>query len=158
MVERKWASDSFFEGFDQNRIKTVLTITEDDGKIIKQELIVNKFTEKGAVNPDYEEIITAISEEKITENTNKRNERKLKEREAIEQERIEKEKVEALQELFETKIQAFEIEAIKKSTNRELKSKLRKAANKVEVYIYSMMIVMEELNNEKPEEVAAESE
>jgi len=158
MAERKWANDSFFEGFDQNRIKTVLTITEDDGKIIKQELLVNKFTVNGDPNPDYEELLAAVGEEKITENTNKRNERKLKEREALEQERIEREKVEALQELFETKIQAFEIEAIKKSTNRELKSKLRKAANKVEVYIYSMMIVMEELNNEKAKEGATESE
>jgi uncharacterized protein YggL (DUF469 family) len=158
MVERKWASDSFFEGFDQNRIVTVLTITEDDGKIIKQQLTVNKFANDGSLNPDYEELVAEISEEKITENTNKRNERKLKERELLEQERIEKETVKALQELFETKIQAFEIEAIKKSANRELKAKLRKAANKVEVYIYSMMIVMEELNNEKPKEDAAESE
>jgi hypothetical protein len=158
MVERKWADDSFFEGFDKNRIKSILTITEDDGKILKQELVVNKFSPNGDSNPDWEEIMNTIGEEKITENTNKRNEKKLKEREAVEQERIEKEKVEALQELFETKIQAFEIEAIKKSTNRELKSKLRKAANKVEVYIYSMMIVMEELNNEKTKEGATESE
>lgn len=152
MVERKWAEDSFFEGFDKNRITTILTITEDDGKIIKQQLIVNKITDKGNSNPDWEEIMATIGEEKITENTNLRNERKVKEREAIEQERIEKEKVATLQELFETKIQAFEIEAIKNSKNRELKAKLRKAVNKVEVYIYSMMIVMEELNNEKQEE------
>ena len=152
MVERKWAEDSFFEGFDKNRITTILTITEDDGKIIKQQLVVNKITDKGNSNPDWEEIMATIGEEKITENTNLRNERKVKEREAIEQERIEKEKVATLQELFETKIQAFEIEAIKNSKNRELKAKLRKAVNKVEVYIYSMMIVMEELNNEKQEE------
>jgi hypothetical protein len=152
MAERKWAEDSFFEGLDQNRITTILTITQDDGKIIKQQLLVNKFTDNGNSNPDWEEIMTTIGEEKIAENTNKRNERKVKEREAIEQEKIEREKVVTLQELFETKIQAFEIEAIKNSKNRELKAKLRKAANKVEVYIYSMMIVMEELNNEKQEE------
>jgi len=152
MVERKWAEDSFFEGFDKNRITTILTITEDDGKIIKQQLLVNKLTDKGNPNPDWEEIMATIGEEKITENTNLRNEKKVKEREAIEQERIEKEKVATLQKLFETKIQAFEIEAIKNSKNRELKAKLRKASNTVEVYIYSMMIVMEELNNEKQEE------
>jgi hypothetical protein len=152
MAERKWAEDSFFEGFDKNRITTILTITEDDGKVIKQQLLVNKITDKGNPNPDWEEIMTTIGEEKVTENTNLRNERKTKEREAIEQEKIEKEKVATLQELFETKIQAFEIEAIKNSKNRELKAKLRKAVNKVEVYIYSMMIVMEELNNEKQEE------
>lgn len=147
MVERKWAEDSFFDGFDQNRITTVLAITEEDGKVVKQQLTVNKFAPDGAPNPDYQEIIDFLTEEKIVENTNKRNERKLKERELQEQERLEKEKVESLQKLFETKIQAFEIEAIKNSKNRELKAKLRKASNNVEVYIYSMMIVMEELNN-----------
>ena len=152
MINRKWAGDSFFEGFDQNRITTILTITEEDGKVIQQQLVVNKFAPDGGPNPDFEEILSTIGEEKITENTNKRNERKLKEREILEQERIEKEKVVTLQELFETKIQAFEIEAIKNSKNRELKAKLRKAVNKVEVYIYSMMIVMEEMNNAKEAE------
>jgi hypothetical protein len=69
--------------------------------------------------------------------------------EAREQRKIEEEKAKELQILFEAKIQAFEIEQIKNSTNRLLKSKLRKAQNLIEVNIYSMMIVMEELANEE---------
>lgn len=147
MVERKWANDSFFDGFDQNKITTVLEITQEDGKVLKQQLTVDKFSPEGDPNPDYQEIIDFLTEEKIVQNTNERNERKLKERELREQERLEREKVESLQKLFETKIKAFEIEAIKNSKNRDLKAKLRKASNEVEVYIYSMMIVMEEMNN-----------
>jgi hypothetical protein len=64
------------------------------------------------------------------------------------QQRLEKEKAEQLQKLFEAKIQAFEVEEIKNSKNRILKAKLRKAKNLIEVNIYSMMIVMEELQNE----------
>ena len=69
------------------------------------------------------------------------------EREAREQRRLEKEKADELQRLFEAKIKAFEIDDIKNSKNRALKAKLRKAKNLVEVNIYSMMIVMEELEN-----------
>lgn len=147
MTERRWAKDSFYDGYDQNRITTILTITHDDGKITDQQLTVNKFDRDGNLNPDYQEIIDALGADTIAENTNKRNERKLKEREALEQERIERQKAKALQQLFEAKIQAFEIDAIKNSKNRELKFKLRKAQNLIEVNIYSMMIVMEEMNN-----------
>jgi len=147
MTNREWASDSFWESYDQNRITSVLMITDDEGRVTKQQLTVNRYNPDGADNPDFQEIITQLTEEKITENTQKRNNRKIAEREAQEQKRLEREKAAELQKLFETKIQAFEIEDIKNSKNRVLKAKLRKARNLVEVNIYSMMIVMEELEN-----------
>ena len=147
MTNREWASDSFWESYDQNRITSVLMITDDEGRVTKQQLTVNRYNPDGTDNPDFQEIITQLTEEKITENTQKRNNRKIAEREAQEQKRLEREKAAELQKLFETKIQAFEIEDIKNSKNRVLKAKLRKARNLVEVNIYSMMIVMEELEN-----------
>ena len=148
MTTRKWADDSFWESYDQNRITSILTITDDEGRVTKQQLTVSRFDPEGNENPDFKEIVDQIGEEKITENTTARNERKVKEREAQHQKKLEREKAHQLQQLFEYKIQAFEIDAIKDSKNRLLKSKLRKAKNTVEVNIYSMMIVMEELNNE----------
>lgn len=149
METRTWAKDSFWENYDQNRITTVLTITHDDGKVTKQQLTVNRYTTEGDNNPDFNEIISEVGEETITQNTNERNKKKEAQRAEEEQRRIEVQKAEELQKLFEAKIQAFEIEDIKNSKNRLLKSKLRKAKNMVEVNIYSMMIVMEELNNEE---------
>ena len=149
MTTRKWADDSFWESYDQNRITSILTIVDEDGKETKQQLTVARFDPDGNPNPDFNEIIDQIGEEKISENTTKRNERKAKEREIQHQKQVEREKAEKLQQLFEYKIQAFEIDAIKESKNRLLKSKLRKSKNLVEVNIYSMMIVMEELNNEQ---------
>jgi hypothetical protein len=147
MINREWAGDSFWESYDQNRITTILMTTDDEGRITKQQLTVNRYNPDGTDNPDFQEIITQLTEEKITENTQKRNERRNAEREAREQQRLEKEKAQELQRLFEAKIQAFEIDDIKNSKNRALKAKLRKARNLVEVNIYSMMIVMEELEN-----------
>ena len=147
MTNREWASDSFWESYDQNRITSVLMTTDDDGRVTKQQLTVNRYNPDGTDNPDFQEIITQLTEEKITENTQKRNEKRAAEREAKEQQRLEKEKANQLQKLFEAKIEAFEIKDIKNSKNRLLKAKLRKAKNIIEVNIYSMMIVMEELEN-----------
>jgi membrane protein involved in colicin uptake len=147
MTNREWAGDSFWESYDQNRITSVLMITDDEGRVTKQQLTVNRYNPDGTDNPDFQEIISQLTEEKITENTQKRNEKRAAQREMREQQRLEREKAAELQKLFEAKIQAFEIEDIKNSKNRVLKSKLRKAKNLVEVNIYSMMIVMEELEN-----------
>ena len=149
MTTRTWADDSFWESYDQNRITSILTITDDEGKITKQQLTVSRFNPDGSDNPDFQEILDQLGEEKVTENTTKRNEKKVAQREAEEQKRREEQKARELQKLFDAKISAFEIEDIKNSKNRVLKAKLRKAKNQVEVNIYSMMIVMEEMNNEQ---------
>ena len=149
MATKAWAKDSFWESFTKDKITTILTMVDDDGVVLKQNLVVNKYGPEGDINTDFVEIVESLSEETITENTSKRTERKTKEREQIEQQRIEHEKAKELQRLFESKIQAFEIDPIKTSQNRELKSKLRKAQYIIEVNIYSMMIVMEQMEIEK---------
>tara|TARA_R110000822_G_scaffold284936_1_gene406332 strand:- start:8 stop:469 length:462 start_codon:yes stop_codon:yes gene_type:complete len=147
MTSRTWASNSFWTNADKNRITTILTTTDDDEKITTQQLTVNRFDLDGNDNPDFKEIIDTISEDTINENTEIRRVIKENEQQVEEQKKAEFQKSNELQKLFEAKIQAFEIETIKNSTNRIFKSKLRKAQNIIEVNIYSMMIVMEELNN-----------
>ena len=149
MTTRSWASNSFWETYDKNKITTILTTTNEDKTVTTQQLIVSKFSTDSVENPDFLEILESIGEEKINENTAVRTEIKKAEIEAKEQKKIEEEKAKQLQILFEAKIQAFEIEQIKNSANRLLKSKLRKSQNLIEVNIYSMMIVMEELANEE---------
>jgi|TARA_R110000772_G_C12957480_1_gene402978 hypothetical protein len=154
-MTRTWADNSFWESFDQNRITTILTTENEDGTITTQQLVVNKYNTDSTENLDYNEIVDTLSVEKITSNTEERNKRKAAEREELEILDLEKKKAKELQVLFEAKIQAFEIDEIKNSQNRILKSKLRKSQNLIEVNIYSMMIVMEELNNENKEQSAA---
>lgn len=158
MATKEWAKDSFWESFTKDKITTILTMIDDDGIVLTQNLTVNKYGPDGSSNTDFQEILDTLGEETITQNTNERNERKVKEREETEQKRIENEKARELQRLFEAKIQAFEIDPIKNSQNRELKSKLRKAQNIIEVNIYSMMIVMEQIEIEKNANGTEESE
>ncbi len=148
MNNRTWDKKSFWESYDQNRITTILTIVDENENSTTQQLTVNKFDVDGNENPDFKEVLDAITFEAITANTNERNEKKLVQRTEAEQARLERARAKDLQQLFEAKISAFEIDAIKNSTNRVLKSKLRKAQNVVEVNVYCMMIVMEVLNNE----------
>ena len=147
MSTKTWSDTSFWESYQQDKIRTILKTTDDEGRVITQQLSVDKYAPDGSENIDFKEIISVITAQIITLNTNLRNEKKSAERAEAEQRRLEQEKARELQRLFEAKIQAFEIDSIKNSTNRILKSKLRKAANLIEVNIYSMMIVMEELNN-----------
>lgn len=147
-MKKTWDENSFWETYDQSKITTILTIENDDGTRTTQQLTVKKFDGNGVENPDFIEILDTLGEEKINTNTQERNERKAREREEREQHAFEQKRAKDLQKLFEAKIEAFEIEEIKNSKNRVLKSKLRKSQNLIEVNIYSMMIVMEELNNE----------
>lgn len=60
-----------------------------------------------------------------------------------------KEKTEdALKDLFEAKLKAFEIEAIQKSDNKILRSKIRKSQNMIELNAWVTAILLESLNTE----------
>ena len=54
--------------------------------------------------------------------------------------------------LFQIKLESFEMDEVTKSTNRVLKSKLRRAKNTTEVYAYTAAIILdnEKVLNEEP--------
>ena len=58
-----------------------------------------------------------------------------------------------LEDLFNYKLQTFEIPEIKNSENRKLKAKIRKAKNVIEMNAYATILLMEILNEseEKPD-------
>ena len=57
-------------------------------------------------------------------------------------------KARKLEKLFNYKLEAFEVEEIKNSKNRKLKAKLRRAKSKIEVDMYSIMILQDQLEAE----------
>jgi len=146
MATRDWLPNAFWENYTQDKVKCVLILTDDDGVAINQQLTLSKFGLDGTPNTDFIELMEAVGEDQITKNTAERAEKKTIERKKNEQEKIERERAKSLHRLFEAKIQAFEVDNIKNSKNRILKSKLRKAQNLIEVNVYSMMIIMEEIN------------
>ena len=73
--------------------------------------------------------------------------RKAEEAEVEKQKKSEEARARKLEELFKYKLETFEIEEIKESKNRVLKSKLRRSKSIPEVNLYAMMIVKESIED-----------
>lgn len=136
---------AFWENYQKDRITGILVIKGSNGKETTQQLTISKFAEDGSVNPDFQEIVDQLGTDRIDENTNNRARRKAVEAKQRYLREQHKKKQAQLAELFDAKLQAFEIEEIKNSTNRELKAKIRKSKNILELQIYAQMLLREEL-------------
>lgn len=143
-MKRTWQRHAFWENYQKDRITGILII-EDGNKTTKQQLTVYKFNQDGSDNPDFQEIIDQVGVETLDKNTAERNERKAAEAKAKHIKEQQQKKQRELAQLFEAKLQAFEIDEIKNSNNRALKSSLRKSKNMVELQIYAQLIVKEAL-------------
>lgn len=146
-MKKEWISP-FWETAQKDRITVRLNITHDDGSFSTSVARVSKYDDNGNISPDFEEILDQNSLESIEKNTEDRLERHRQRRENDLKKQKEQSEAKRLEDLFNQKLSAFEITAIKKSKNRELKSKMRKASNTIEMQAYATLIIMEELNNE----------
>jgi hypothetical protein len=151
MSYRKWLDNAFWETEEKETLNCIHEIQDDAGRVHRQVMQIRKYVSDGVVNPDFQEVVESLSEELIDKNTEERNARKKAEKEEQKQRELEHAKARKLEKLFEYKLEAFEVEEIKNSKNRQLKSKLRRAKNKVEVDLYAMMILMEELKKQEDE-------
>lgn len=147
-MERKWKDNAFWDNNEKTRIKAILDLIDTDGTITSQVLTINK-ENNGQNNPDWDDVISNVTLDKITSNTTERAERKANEAKANEAKIRDREQAKKLEALFNAKLQAFEIDEISNSANRELKSRLRRSKSIIEVNLYAMMIVMEAIENEK---------
>ena len=95
-----------------------------------------------------EEILDQNSTEEIDEFTEQRLERHKNQREATIKKQQDQNEAKRLEDLFNYKLQTFEIPEIKESTNRKLKAKIRKAKNVVEMSAYATILLMEKYNEE----------
>lgn len=127
-----------------NNARTMLAVEfrYDDGRVVNVTL-----SESDTSNPDLAEIKNSFSTAVIESNTAKQiaitNE--MANRKALEDSAaLDKQKQE---ELFAVKLEVFEIEAIKNSTNRLLKSKIRKSKSAIEVKAYAAALLLDEHNN-----------
>lgn len=99
-------------------------------------------------NPDMKAVLEQYTEDEIDANTqeglDRRNEnikRQMERRES----QIARSKQEAL---FNCKLEAFEVDAIKNSKNTELKRMIRKSKTIMEVQAYATILMMKELEND----------
>jgi len=145
MATRKWLDNAFWHNDEKEIAEAILVITDDEGRNINQVVTVRKFDQNESINPDWEELISQVSVEQIDKNTAERKERKEKEAEIHAQRKKAEEQARELEQLFDAKIKILEIDQIKNTENKELKSKLRRAKNVVEMNLYAQLIMMEEL-------------
>lgn len=148
MSNRKWLDNAFWHNEEKEVAEAILAITDSEGREISQVLTVRKFDAESNINPDWEELLEQVGEEKIDQNTEERRVRKAQEREVEEQERKANQKARDLEELFDAKIKILEIEEIKNTENKKLKSKLRRSKSILEMNVYAQLIMMEEIGVE----------
>tara|TARA_S200002703_G_scaffold158532_1_gene169158 strand:+ start:643 stop:1101 length:459 start_codon:yes stop_codon:yes gene_type:complete len=152
-MKREWLDNPFWENPEKTVMKAILKTTDDQDRVTHQVMTIQKTAPNDPedINPDWIEIMDQIGLDKIDSNTEERATILLKEQELKELQEENKKKSEKLSELFNIKLEAFDIEEVKNSTNKELKTRLRRAKSKVEVNVYAMMIIMEAIQNESKE-------
>ena len=92
-------------------------------------------------NPDWKEIFDNFTPEqidKLTEGALAEAREEHEKRKQMERDDIERMKVDAL---FQAKLDAFEIDIIKNSKNKELKSRIRKAKTLIEVTAFASALI-----------------
>lgn len=140
-VKRTWIKDAFWE----TPTKELLNCISEHKEGFKDVRQVHKL-KRG--DPLFSECVEALTEKHIDLNTDERVNKKFKEQEQQRQLEINKRKAYKLEQLFNYKLETFEIEDIKESKNRILKSKLRRSKSIPEVNLYAIMILQDKLENE----------
>ena len=138
---RNWDKDAFWET-PRKAVLNCISEREDGNKKIRQ---VHKLTEE---DPLFKQCVDALGVEHIDENTKRRVNLKFekqKKKQELEESKI---KAKKLEQLFNYKLKTFEVEEIKLSQNRELKSKLRRAKSIPEVNLWAIKILDDYLNSE----------
>ena len=144
-VKRSWIKDAFWE----TPTKELLNCISEHKEGFKDVRQVHKL-KRG--DPLFSECVEALTEKHIDVNTDRRVNKKFKEQEHQRQLELNRRKAEKLEQLFNYKLETFEVEDIKESKNRILKSKLRRSKSIPEVNLYAIMILQDKLENDKETE------
>ena len=148
MSYKRWMDNAFWETDQKNELNCILELEDDVGRVTRQQMFLRRFEKNGDENELFNEVVDALGEARIDEETEARVVRKKAEAEESKIREEEHNKARKLEKLFNYKLEAFEVEEIKNSKNRKLKAKLRRAKSKIEVDMYSIMILQEQLEAE----------
>jgi len=138
IINPRWGNDE--------KTAILATFKYDDGR----ELVASISNVDDTMNPDWKEIMDTFGVEMLDQNTGDALESHMKrkaeraERAKIDQDRAMKEN------LFNLKAEAFDMEIVKNSKNRDVKNKIRRAATPTEVLVYTALLHMLEDPLAKP--------
>jgi len=145
MSYRKWMDNAFWETDAKGELNCILEMEDDVGRVTRQVMLLNRVDKDGNPNELFDEVIAAVGEDNVDKETTERVTRKSAEQEEEKQRELEHQKARKLEKLFNYKLEAFEVDEIKASKNRKLKGKLRRAKSRIEVDLYSILILQESL-------------
>lgn len=148
MSYKRWMDNAFWETDQKQELNCILELEDDVGRVTRQQMFLRRFEKNGDENELFNEVVDALGEARIDEETEARVVRKKAEAEESKIREEEHNKARKLEKLFNYKLEAFEVEEIKNSKNRKLKAKLRRAKSKIEVDMYSIMILQDQLEAE----------
>ena len=140
-VKRTWIKDAFWE----TPSKELLNCISEHKEGFKDVRQVHKLKRGDSL---FNECVEVLTEKHIDVNTDRRVDKKFKEQEQKRQLELNRRKAQKLEQLFNYKLETFEVEDIKESRNRILKSKLRRSKSIPEVNLYAIMILQDKLENE----------
>lgn len=150
MKNRRWLDNAFWsDNSDKQSITAILEFDTADNKRTSQVMQVPMNMPNGTPNPDFSDILKTVGADKLEVNTKERLERHQREKERNEQAEREHKKARELESLFNAKLKAFEIQAVKDCKDRVMKSKLRKAKNEMECMAIVTIIIMKSMEEDE---------
>jgi hypothetical protein len=152
MVRREYFLDNAFWRDDNREHVTCMHMTEyeDGGKnhvVLELDRVTN-----GEEDELFKQLLGEIPVETIDRNTMERRQRKIEEGALDVGNKDRQNRAGELESLFNIKLQAFEMEEVRNSTNRKLRSKIRSAKNAVELNAYLSVLVMDYYNEQSTAE------
>jgi len=148
MAFKQWMDNAFWENSEKDKLNCILEIQDDAGREERHVMMLNKTDQDGNPNPVFEEVISALGEESIDNNTEERKVRKAAEKEEQLQRDEEHARARKLEKLFNYKLEMFETEEIKNSKNRKLKAKIRRSKSQLEAIYYALKLLEETYEEE----------
>jgi hypothetical protein len=146
-MKYEYLDNAYWETEDRSILKCIrlTTIDEQSNKKKKDVLQFKKTRPDGSECPNYKEVVEKFGIQRIDQNTAERKERKNREEKEKRAIAEQKQKTAQLEKLFNLKLQAFEIDEIKNSNDRVLRTKLRRAKNEVEMNALATILIAKEL-------------
>ena len=143
----KYSTNAFWEAEDRSIVKCIrLTdIPNQPNKTKKEVMTFRKVLKDGTECPNYREVVEQLGIMTIDRNTEERKAKKEKEEKEKRAVHEQKKKTSELEGLFNMKLKAFEVEEIKNSGDRALRSRLRRAKSIIEMNAIATIIIAKEM-------------
>lgn len=146
----QFTDNPFWRNDERTAVTAILRIPRGKDKKLENKVVdIDQYRSDGSIDPLWIKLMKEVPREKIDQFTEHRRRRKIEEHNEKMYKEQQGKRARELEGLFSMKLQAFEIDAIKNSKNRKLRSKLRASTNEMEMQAYVTAFILEALAEEE---------